>query len=55
MVDWENLSIVLQRRLGRDVFMAISKFLITVLHNIIINPTKAIYRKMKTTSKVHSI
>lgn len=39
-------------KLGKQSFLLTSKFIITVTHNILAQPEKKLFRKMKTSSKV---
>jgi hypothetical protein len=52
MADPHSVCVALSAALPSTVFMAFTKFLLTVVHNIILNPKRMVFRKMKTTSKV---
>lgn len=47
-----DLTLPMLTALGKDSFLSLTKFLLHVLHNIIANPHKKAYRKMKTASRV---
>lgn len=52
LMDPHSVCAALCAAVPQNVFMAFSKFVLTVVHNIVLNPTRMVYRKMKTTSKV---
>jgi hypothetical protein len=47
-----GICYLLQKALPREAFMSFSRFLLAVVHNVVLQPANRVFRRMRTNAKV---